>query len=511
MYWKEFLKPAGWELLRPKLYDWGFLPVQYKHVGRKDVLKNGRRGVHYAEGWEDLYEMIRKFGIFDGVTDDGFPFLKSYKGPTLKPNNRESKWIGGGGGGTNDSSRKGLKKMETLEQEKQQHGKLIFTVKKGNPETCRKLVSCIPEDVWHHKNPIPYKYFEKVLEDTRNNIFIGERTSNEKKGKDGNTTEICSIFAYRTSGFDQKDATVTLLWTKTDQRRKGFSTQLIRFGIQFLTDDSLIMSGAAPTTKYSECLFESQRWDKVDGHGFLVGIQKLRRTLEEKGRTYYFAATRSKKKRSSTTSKSGDDCWEVKIEDSLMDQSANYSQGYQSGKRQETVAPEKSNHSTSSTSSSPLSTSIARCISDTTNDSEDSDASSFKAGPADVSPRNNAEKIHNTNQQQADITKQNQASANFTSYLGKNESCNVVQFDTTNSSHKRLLDLVRGASDCIKGDYKEFCAWLIESEDIHSIDDLKEAIMDDEYVRDDLQKGNGIVGLKGFKRKTFQRFVASSM
>jgi len=115
-----------------------------------------------------------------------------------------------------------------------------------------------------------------------------------------------------------------------------------------------------------------------------------------------------------------------------------------------------------------------------------------------------------SHQQPADVKQQttNQAE-NFLSFAN-NESCNVVQFDT-NSSHKKLLDLVQGASDCIRGDYKQFCIWLIKSEDINSIDDLKEAIMDDDYVRDELQKGNGVVGLKGFKRKSFQRFVASFM
>jgi hypothetical protein len=205
MYWKEFLRPAGWLLFNPKLSDWGFVPVQYKHIGAKNVRKRGQRGVHFAEGWVDLYEMIRKFGCFDGTTDDGFPFLTSYKGPNLKKervprcNNvdRDVKPV------LSSEKYNNNKKKVVQEEEEKQQEPLIFSVMKGNPNTRKKLVSLISEDVWHCDNPMPYKYLEKVLEDTRNNICIGEMR-NEKNGNN-NEKEISSIFAFRTSGFNQKE------------------------------------------------------------------------------------------------------------------------------------------------------------------------------------------------------------------------------------------------------------------------------------------------------------------
>jgi len=120
--------------------------VQYKHIGIKNVRERGQRGVHYDEGWGDLYEMVRKFGFFDGMTDDGFPFLTSYKGPNLKRNGGGGDGCGGGGRGTKTS--KNEEKEDRREQE-QQVGRcrLTFTVMKGSPDTHRKLVSLIPEDV----------------------------------------------------------------------------------------------------------------------------------------------------------------------------------------------------------------------------------------------------------------------------------------------------------------------------------------------------------------------------
>ena len=70
-----------------------------------------------------------------------------------------------------------------------------------------------------------------------------------------------------------------------------------------------------------------------------------------------------------------------------------------------------------------------------------------------------------------------------------------------------LLDFLHEQETCIKGDVNEFFKWLV-SEDIDSIHSLKEAVSDEEYLRVCLQIGNGDVGLKGFKRNTFQRAVA---
>ena len=52
---------------------------------------------------------------------------------------------------------------------------------------------------------------------------------------------------------------------------------------------------------------------------------------------------------------------------------------------------------------------------------------------------------------------------------------------------------------CLKCTPQSFREWL-NTEDVETIDDLAEACMDDEYVREDMQEN----GLKGFKRGPFQ-------
>ena len=69
-----------------------------------------------------------------------------------------------------------------------------------------------------------------------------------------------------------------------------------------------------------------------------------------------------------------------------------------------------------------------------------------------------------------------------------------------------LLDFLHDQETCIKGDVNDFFKWLV-SEDIDSMHALKEAVSDEDYLCVCLQVGNGAVGLKGFKRKAFQRAV----
>ena len=69
-----------------------------------------------------------------------------------------------------------------------------------------------------------------------------------------------------------------------------------------------------------------------------------------------------------------------------------------------------------------------------------------------------------------------------------------------------LLDFLHDQEACIKGDVNDFFKWLV-SEDIDSMHALKEAVSDEDYLSVCLQVGNGAVGLKGFKRKAFQRAV----
>ena len=55
----------------------------------------------------------------------------------------------------------------------------------------------------------------------------------------------------------------------------------------------------------------------------------------------------------------------------------------------------------------------------------------------------------------------------------------------------------------------EFYKWL-KSEDIDSMVALQEAVCDEDYLNNTMKVGNGTSGLKGFKRKVFQRAVKES-
>ncbi|KAL7480954.1 hypothetical protein ACHAW6_006632 [Cyclotella cf. meneghiniana] len=70
-----------------------------------------------------------------------------------------------------------------------------------------------------------------------------------------------------------------------------------------------------------------------------------------------------------------------------------------------------------------------------------------------------------------------------------------------------LLTFLRSQQSCIKGNVEEFFMWLVKSEDIDSMAALKEAVSDEEYLAETMKTGNGSSGVKGFKRKAFQRAV----
>jgi len=70
-----------------------------------------------------------------------------------------------------------------------------------------------------------------------------------------------------------------------------------------------------------------------------------------------------------------------------------------------------------------------------------------------------------------------------------------------------LLNFLRSQESCIKGSVDEFYTWLVKSEDIDSMSALKEAVSEEEYLKNNMKKGNGSSGVKGFKLKPFQRAV----
>jgi hypothetical protein len=73
-------------------------------------------------------------------------------------------------------------------------------------------------------------------------------------------------------------------------------------------------------------------------------------------------------------------------------------------------------------------------------------------------------------------------------------------------SNDFLFSFLVNQETCLKGSAKNFYEWLA-TEDICSLNDLAEAVTDENYLRDVLQQGNGTVGVKGFKRAAFQKAV----
>ena len=71
------------------------------------------------------------------------------------------------------------------------------------------------------------------------------------------------------------------------------------------------------------------------------------------------------------------------------------------------------------------------------------------------------------------------------------------------STESSLLAFLKVNSDCLKGSPEAFHRWLVDSEDIASLNDLADAVADDQYLQDVLQQG----GLKGFKRSAFKKAV----
>lgn len=62
---------------------------------------------------------------------------------------------------------------------------------------------------------------------------------------------------------------------------------------------------------------------------------------------------------------------------------------------------------------------------------------------------------------------------------------------------------------CIKGSPDEFRSWLWIL-GIMTLDDLATAVLNDDYLRDVLQQGNGKVGVKGCKRDKFKKAVMAA-
>ena len=104
-------------------------------------------------------------------------------------------------------------------------------------------------------------------------------------------------------------------------------------------------------------------------------------------------------------------------------------------------------------------------------------------------------------------TKTNETPESTTS----SKNATVVKADDTTSATLKeddpLLAFLRSQQTCIKGSADEFYDWLVESEDIFTMDSLKEAVQDDDYLDVKMKAGNGVNGIKGYKRGPFRRAV----
>ena len=124
-WWTDHLRPSDWLRFKPPHHyceDYGYVPIQYvrqakekqqqlqlqkqqqqqqqlqhSHSGNskskisssksyvvKHVMQHGTRGEHYAIGYMDLYNLLRKYGTFSKNDDDGLDeILVDYNGPPL--------------------------------------------------------------------------------------------------------------------------------------------------------------------------------------------------------------------------------------------------------------------------------------------------------------------------------------------------------------------------------------------------------------------------------------------
>mmetsp|Transcript_12855 Transcript_12855/g.27717 ORF Transcript_12855/g.27717 Transcript_12855/m.27717 type:complete len:859 (-) Transcript_12855:188-2764(-) len=110
------------------------------------------------------------------------------------------------------------------------------------------------------------------------------------------------------------------------------------------------------------------------------------------------------------------------------------------------------------------------------------------------------------NSSQGTMTRESITEASISS-LNDRSNVSKAYSNFTLNENDPLLVFMRAQQQCVKGSVDEFFMWLVKSEDIDSMLALKEAVTDEDYLNDSMKVGNGTCGLKGFKRKAFQRAV----
>jgi len=139
---------------------------------------------------------------------------------------------------------------------------------------------------------------------------------------------------------------------------------------------------------------------------------------------------------------------------------------------------------------------VTKCISSTTQDYNKSVQEKEDSVPSKI----------DANDTQGITTRETITESSVSSVNNESKAPKAVSTVDKNENDP-LLNFLRSQHACIKGSVEEFYTWLVESEDIDSMTALKEAVSDDDYLNDMKVGDGGGSGIKGFKRKAFQRAV----
>jgi hypothetical protein len=87
-------------------------------------------------------------------------------------------------------------------------------------------------------------------------------------------------------------------------------------------------------------------------------------------------------------------------------------------------------------------------------------------------------------------------------------SASVASFISAVANYAHMNSLLISQHQCIRGLVEEFCSWLVSSEDIDSMSELKKAVADEQYyLNEDMKVGNGQSGVEEERLSVFKRAV----
>ena len=86
-------------------------------------------------------------------------------------------------------------------------------------------------------------------------------------------------------------------------------------------------------------------------------------------------------------------------------------------------------------------------------------------------------------------------------------SASVASFISAVANYAHMNSLLISQHQCIRGPVEEFCSWLVSSEDIDSMSELKKAVANEQYYLNDMKDGNGESGVEEEKLSVFKRAV----